>query len=320
MHVCGLIHFAYRSRGGIVPQLRLSRNPRDSWSVLAYYSRLDPQAEGHSDGMPTALINGFHMYYEVAGQGVPCLFVHGGLGGGRGSALFRQHHMAALAQHVHVIAFDRRAAGLSETPTTGYHFEGFVADIVALLDHLGHARTVLMGTSAGGPQVLQCALTYPERVIALVLGSTATQTVNVPPALASLVTFLGTEGLTHLQAMLARSDADSPVHPAAPFSPMASLPGVLQTYLAYHLHGNPIATRLGEITVPALILHGTADEEVSFVEAERLYDGLSTASLIPCVGGGHSIMVTHAAPYRQAIIDFLHALAPLPLGEGFSGG
>src|SRR5919204_5010595 len=76
--------------------------------------------------MPTARINGFHMYYEIAGQGVPLLFVHGGLGGGRGSALFRQHHMPALAQHVRVIAFDRRAAGLSETPTTEYSFERFV--------------------------------------------------------------------------------------------------------------------------------------------------------------------------------------------------
>src|SRR5262249_54650916 len=159
------------------------------------------------ESMPTERINGFHMYYECAGEGVPFLFVHGGLGGGHGSALFRQHHMALLGLHAHGIAFDRRAAGLSETPTTSYSFDGFVADIMALLNHLGHERAVLMGTSAGGPQVLQCALTHPERVMALVLGSTATQTVNVPPALASLVTFLGTEGLTHLQTMLARHEA-----------------------------------------------------------------------------------------------------------------
>ena len=217
--------------------------------------------------MPTARINGFRMYYEVMGQGVPCLFVHGGLGGGHGSARFRQHHMAALAQHVQVIAFDRRAAGRSETPTAGYHFDRFVADIVALLDYLGHERVILMGTSAGGPQVLQCALTYPERVIALVLGSTATQTVNVPPALAPLVTFLGTEGLTHLQTMFARDAAGSPAPVAAVPSPMEPLSGILQTYLAYHLHGNPIAARLEEITIPTLILHGTADEEVPFVRS-----------------------------------------------------
>ena len=153
--------------------------------------------------MPVARINQFDMYYETAGEGLPCLFVHGGLGGGNGSATFRQHQMPALSQHAEVIAFDRRAAGRSETPSAGYTFGGFVDDIIALLDHLGHARAVLMATSAGGPQILQCSLTYPERVVALVLGSTATQTVRVPPELASLITFLGTDGLTSLQAMLA---------------------------------------------------------------------------------------------------------------------
>ncbi len=265
--------------------------------------------------MPTARINGFHMYYEVAGQGVPFLFVHGGLGGGRGGALFRQHHMAALAQYVHVIAFDRRAAGLSETPTTEYSFARFVEDIVALLDYLGHEWAVLMGTSAGGPQVLQCALSHPERVIALVLGSTATQTVNVPPALAPLVTFLGTEGLMHLQTMLARDNAAPSVPPAEPLSPREPFAGVLQTYLAYHLHGNPIAARLGEIPMPTLILHGTADAEVPFVEAEYLYAGLSDAMLVPFLGGGHGIMVTHAEPYRQAILNFLRSLACTPSRE-----
>ena len=262
--------------------------------------------------MPTERINAFHMYYEVTGQGVPLLFVHGGLGGGRGSALFRQHHMPVLAQYVHVIAFDRRAAGLSETPTAGYSFDGFVADMVALLDHLGHERAVLMGHSAGGPQVLQCALTHPERVRALILSSTATQTVHVPPALASLVTFLGTEGLTHLQQMLTRHDTSLAAQAPGPGASVEPLAGILQTYLAYHLHGDPLASRLQDITVPALILHGTADAEIPFGEAEYLHAGLPASTLIPFIGGGHSILVTHAELYRQAIIDFLQAPALVP--------
>lgn len=256
--------------------------------------------------MPTDIINGFRMYYEVAGSGVPLLFVHGGLGGGRGSATFRQHQMTALARHAQVIAFDRRAAGASETPASGYHFACFIDDIFALLDHLGHHRVILMGTSAGGPQILQAALTAPERVIGLILGSTASQTVNVPPELASLITFLGTEGLAQLQTMLSQAGpaaaSDAAPHPGQQFS------GVLQTYLAYHLQGNPIADRLGDIAAPALILHGTADEEVPFVEAERLKAGLPNASLIPFKDGGHGIMVTHAEAYRAAIVPFLQSL------------
>jgi pimeloyl-ACP methyl ester carboxylesterase len=97
--------------------------------------------------------------------------------------------MPRLAPHAEVIAFDRRAAGQSETPSSAYTFDVFIDDLVALLDYLGHERVILMATSAGGPQILQCALSHPDRVMALVLGSTATQTVLVPPELASLITF-----------------------------------------------------------------------------------------------------------------------------------
>jgi pimeloyl-ACP methyl ester carboxylesterase len=259
--------------------------------------------------MPVVHINQFDMYYEAAGEGLPCLFVHGGLGGGHGSATFRQHQMPVLSQHAEVIAFDRRAAGRSDTPSAGYTFGGFVDDIIALLDHLGHARAVLMATSAGGPQILQCSLTYPERVMALVLGSTATQTMRVPPELASLITFLGTDGLTQLQTTLAGQDERSPHHPSPGFpSPLANFGGVLQTYLAYHLHGDPMAARLAEIDIPALILHGTADTEVPFAEAERLQAGLPQAVLMPFEDGGHRIMVTHAEAYTQAVTSFLHRL------------
>ena len=242
--------------------------------------------------MPKERINGFCMYYEAAGEGVPLLFVHGGLGGGRGSEVFRQHHLAALARHARVIAFDRRAAGQSEAPASGYGFDCFAADVMALLDHLGHPQAVLMGHSAGGPQVLQCALDYPQRVMGLVLSSTASQTVRVPPELASLTTYLGTAGLSDLQTMLGPTAGG----------------GVLQTYLAYHLHGDPIADRLSEIEAPALVLHGTADAEVPFAEGRRLHAGLRDASLVSFEGGGHGIMVSHAAAFRQAILDFLAGL------------
>lgn len=246
--------------------------------------------------MPVSSINGFSMYYEVAGEGLPLVFVHGGLGGGSGSERFRRHHMAALAQYARVIAFDRRAAGRSQEPPDGYAFADFVADIVALLDHLGCETAVLAATSAGGPQILQAALEHPRRVAGLVLSSTATQTVRVPPELASLTTYLGTTALADLQGMLGQTSG-------------GGVSGTLQTYLAYHLHGDPVAERLGEIRAPALVLHGTADEEVPFVEGERLYAGLPHASLVGFENGGHGIMVSHAEEWRLAVVDFLTGLS-----------
>ena len=236
------------------------------------------------------------MFYEAAGEGVPLVFVHGGLGGGRGSELFRRIHMAELARYASVAAFDRRAAGRSQEPPDGYGFEDFVADIAALLDHLECHKAVLAGTSAGGPQVLQFALDHPGRVIGLVLSSTATQTVRVPSELASLTTYLGTTALSDLQGILGQASG-------------GGVSGILQTYLAYHLHGDPIAERLGEIKAPALVLHGTADEEVPFLEGSRLCTGLPNATLVSFEGGRHGIMINNAAEWRQAVVDFLKGLS-----------
>ena len=245
--------------------------------------------------MPVSFLNGFDMYYEVAGDGVPLLFVHGGLGGGSGSERFRLHQMAALARHARVIAFDRRASGRSQEPPSGYVFADFVADIVALLDHLGCERAVLAATSAGGPQILQAALEHPHRVMGLVLSSTASQTVRVPSELASLTTYLGTTALSDLQGMLGQASG-------------GGVSGILQTYLAYHLHGEAAAPRLGEISAPALVLHGTADEEVPFAEGELLSAGLAHASLVRFENGGHGIMVSHADEWRRAVVEFLKGL------------
>jgi hypothetical protein len=70
--------------------------------------------------MPVTRIHHFDMYYEAAGEGIPCLFVHGGLGGGNGSATFRQYQMPALSQHAGVLESrrDKRSAWLDITKKT----------------------------------------------------------------------------------------------------------------------------------------------------------------------------------------------------------
>jgi pimeloyl-ACP methyl ester carboxylesterase len=112
--------------------------------------------------------------------------------------------------------------------------------------------------------------------------------------------------------MLTRHDTPASARAPAPPAPVEPLAGILQTYLAYHLHGDPLTARLQEITAPGLILHGTADTEVPFGEAEHLHTSLPTSWLIAFAGGSHSLPVTHAEPYRHAIIDFLQTLGLAP--------
>ena len=82
--------------------------------------------------------------------------------------------MEPFSQLGTVIAFDRPAFGLTERPLewegqNPYSPEAQVELVIGLLDHFGVDQAILVGNSAGGTIAMQAALTYPERVSALVL-------------------------------------------------------------------------------------------------------------------------------------------------------
>jgi dienelactone hydrolase len=58
-----------------------------------------------------------------------------------------------------------------------------------------------------------------------------------------------------------------------------------------------IEAAAGRITVPWLIIHGTADESVGFDEAEALRSASRSAKLLPVNGGGHTFGAVH--PWRS---------------------
>ena len=68
-----------------------------------------------------------------------------------------------------LVGVDLRGRGNSDKPESGYSLEAHAADVVRVLDHLDLEDAVLAGHSMGGFVALKTALTFPERVRALVL-------------------------------------------------------------------------------------------------------------------------------------------------------
>jgi pimeloyl-ACP methyl ester carboxylesterase len=118
--------------------------------------------------MPLLDRPGGSIRYEVSGSGSPAVLLTHGFAAT--SAMFTANLPGIAASH-RVITWDLPGHGSSDYPAdpTGYSPAATLADMAVLLTHCQQERAVLGGHSLGGYLSLDFALTFPDRVAALVL-------------------------------------------------------------------------------------------------------------------------------------------------------
>jgi pimeloyl-ACP methyl ester carboxylesterase len=215
----------------------------------------------------------------------------------------------------YVIRYDHRDTGGSTTDPPGkpsYTGDDLVADAVAILDRLGVERAHLAGLSMGGAIVQRIAVEHPGRVLGITLMSTSPagpggpEHPELPPmsdelravfagrqpaepdwsdreaTIAYLLDaerpYAGSRGLDEpaLRALLGRVYDRSP-----------SLPSASNHFL---LDGTAMPrARLGEIAVPALVIHGADDPLFPPAHGEALAREIPGARLLVIEGLGHEL-------------------------------
>ena len=266
--------------------------------------------------MPEADINGFRMYYETHGSGVPLVMIHGGLGGGEGCAQMMEHHAEILSGSFQVISYDRRAAGRSETPEDGYSVPNYASDLSALLDHLGVGQAHILGSSAGGPIALRFALEHPDRTLSLLLINTMTyvqeserevrqrELDEIRQTLAAQGKEAAVEaGLDSRWPGMRDSDPDR-------FATLKAInldqfDGIVKTIQSYLDIQDSIESRLHEITMPSMIVHGDADSRINIMCGLQLHQGIAGSEFHVIPGAEHGLLTNEARRTRGLIEEFL---------------
>ena len=258
--------------------------------------------------MPTANVNGQSIRFDDSGgDGPPIIFSHGFL---MDRTMFADQ-VESLRDSYRCITWDER--GFGETPATGpFTYWDSAADCIGLLDHLGIDRAVVGGMSQGGFLSLRAALTAPERVRALILldtqaGAEAPEKVELYKGM--IDTWLAVGAVQELADVVANIIIADPVEnpkwiakwQAAPNEPMAEAGACL-------FGRDDVTDRLGEITCPALVVHGTEDTAIEMELAEAMAAGLSGSGPVVKVGGAHAANLTNPGPVNAAILDFLAGL------------
>ncbi|MEJ2560758.1 MAG: alpha/beta hydrolase, partial [Anaerolineae bacterium] len=121
--------------------------------------------------MSTTSVNGTGLFYVSAGEGLPCLVMHGGLGVDHS---YLHPWLDPLGDMLHLIYYDHRRNGRSgRAPKETMTHAQLAADADALRSHLGFDRVAILGHSYGGFIALEYGLRYPAQVSHLILMDTA---------------------------------------------------------------------------------------------------------------------------------------------------
>lgn len=122
-------------------------------------SQMQPQRK-------TLDLNHIQMSYLEWNEGQkPLLLLHG-LGDHALVWLSLGNH---LAQEYHIVAPDLRGHGDSAKPPQGYTFAEIIADLQALVQHLGWSQAHILGHSWTGKLVPIWATKYPEQFLSMIL-------------------------------------------------------------------------------------------------------------------------------------------------------
>lgn len=258
--------------------------------------------------MPTAAVNGIDIHYtDTGGDGPAVVLSHG---------ILMDHSMfdrqaEALSGQYRVITWDERGHGATVTPGPFTYWDS-ARDVLALLGHLKLEKAALAGMSQGGFLSLRAALLEPHRVSALILIDT--QAGPEDPANAESYKQLHeiwmTQGPAPVQEIVSAIIL-GPGNWDDWYAKWAAADRDQFTLaFAALVERDDITQRLGEITCPALIIHGTADAAIPMAKAEALREGLGGKTMLTVIEDGtHASNVSHPGDVNAAMLDFLGTLA-----------
>jgi pimeloyl-ACP methyl ester carboxylesterase len=257
--------------------------------------------------MPVLPLRDINLYYEVAGQGDPIVFIHG-LGS---SARDWEYQVPFFAPRYRVVVFDVRGHGRSDKPPGPYSVPLFAQDAAALIRALEAAPAHVVGISMGGMIALQLAVDEPALVRSLVVVNSGPELVvrTFRERLMILQRFLIVRLLGMRKMGEVLSQRLFPRPDQAPLRQMFVERWAENDPRAYReamraLVGWSVADRLGDIRCPTLVI--ASDQDYTPVSAKEAYVArMPNARLVVIPDAHHAVTVERPEEFNQVLLDFL---------------
>jgi len=258
--------------------------------------------------MPFALLNGITMHYAArpARDGAPTVVFSNSLG-----TDFRIWGETAelLPETFGIVFYDKRGHGLSDL-AHGDRLDLHVANVAALVDHLGLERVVFCGLSVGGVIGQAYALTRPHALAALVLCCTAAR-VGSAQAWNARIETVRNEGIEALSAGVMERWFSAPFRGERP-ALIAGMTNMLerqpaQGYAAIcaMLRETDLTERVKEIAVPTLGVACSEDGSTPPDLVRDTVDRIPGSMFALIEGAGHIPCVERPRELAGSLMAFL---------------
>ena len=258
--------------------------------------------------MPTIPVRETTIYYEQAGQGPALLFIHGMCG----DAAAWAGQAGRLAGRFSCITYDRRGHSRSGLGTEPESVATHAADAAALIDALGLARPVVVGSSGGARIAVELARTRPGLLAGAVFSE---------PPIASLDPAAGQAFMTEVAAVVRpAAGTGGPAAAVDAFFPLVCpglWSGLDETAKDRYRANGPMMLaefagppyQLGPddatgIALPCLVIAGTQSHPALRAIAATLAHALPDARFAELAGAGHVTYAERPDEFAQAVAAF----------------
>ena len=257
------------------------------------------------------LVNGgFRLYYEdTGGPGPTVLFLHGA--GGNHLSWWQQ--VPVFAEKYRCVTVDQRGFGQSPDVPGGPGPTALATDALALLDHLGIARTAIVAQSMGGWAAVGAAVQAPERFWAIAMANTVGNLSNAEIAALRQKLAAASPPRPAVLWQAALGETFRKAHPVATFlyAQIAGLNAPLPADFRDQLGRLTTSVdRYAATRVPTLFL--TSDEDGIFPPelSQKIHEHVPGSRFERVDGAGHSTYFERPDVFNREVDLFLKAHRP----------
>jgi len=266
--------------------------------------------------MPKINKNDYELYFEEHGSGVPILFLEG-----LGYSLWMwKYQLPEVKKWAKAILVDNRGVGKSSPLSNSYSVTSFAEDALRIMNNINIERFYVLGVSMGGFIAQELARISPERVRGLILVSTSCGGAKSYP--------MAKEVFDEMTKTLDNESQEEKLKRTMKLAFTSSYPDlnkenfeeiIKERILTLQDQKQLLFQSLSvlnfdsyssnsELNMPSIIIAGTEDRVLPWLNSLFLYKSLKNSSLVLFKGQNHLLFMEKYKDFNNLIKNFVFSV------------